>query len=201
MDTKEAKDLRHFNHWSATYETSLGQRFLFDPVHHAVLNLIERSFNPRVILDTGCGTGRLLRDAAARWPSAHLVGIDPAYGMLAVGRRLAPQNRYSMAFAEALPLAPASVDLVISTISFHHWSDGPAGIRNVARVLRPGGFFLLADVRPPSWFIGLTNHFGHDQVYGPDILRAYFTQAGLQVANQRWIRFHTVLVTVGKRIQ
>jgi len=43
---------------------------------------------------------------------------------------------------EVLPLEDASVDLALSTISFHHWQDQAAGVREVARVLRPGGSFL-----------------------------------------------------------
>lgn len=199
MDTRQVKDLEHFNHWSSTYEVSLGQRFLFDPVHHIVLDLIADGFKPERILDIGCGTGRLLREAGAHWPAARLFGADPAHGMLSVAHRIASQNAHFQAVAEELPLQPGSFDLVLSTISFHHWRDGAAGIRSVARVLRPGGLFLLADLRPPRLIPGANGHAGPDRTHGPLALRGYFTQAGLRVVDQRRVYFHLALVTVGRR--
>jgi|YelNatPaOPRAMG01_1025707.scaffolds.fasta_scaffold00590_18 SAM-dependent methyltransferase len=199
METRQIRDVEHFNHWSTTYESSLGQRFLFDPIHHMVLNLIEDGFTPERILDIGCGTGRLLRKAGARWPAAHLFGGDPAFGMLSVAHRLAPQNIYFQAMAEKLPLEQESFDLILSTVSFHHWRDGAAGIHSVAQALRPGGLFLLADFRPPRWVPGASAHVGPDRTHGPLALREYFNRAGLLVVDQRRVYFHMALVTIGRR--
>lgn len=66
------------------------------------------------------------------WPEAHLAGVDPAQGMLEVARHLTPEARFYLGSGEALPLEDASVDLALSTISFHHWQDQAAGVREVA---------------------------------------------------------------------
>jgi ubiquinone/menaquinone biosynthesis C-methylase UbiE len=49
--------------------------------------------------------------------------------------------------AEAIPLAAGSVDLVISTLSSHHWDDPVAAFREIERVLAPGGQARIYDVR------------------------------------------------------
>jgi ubiquinone/menaquinone biosynthesis C-methylase UbiE len=56
-----------------------------------------------------------------------------------------------------IPFADGSVDLVVSTLSLHHWSDPVAVLDEVDRVLRPGGSFLLFDLRrdlsAPAWLL------------------------------------------------
>jgi SAM-dependent methyltransferase len=123
----QSRDVQRFERWSRTYEESWMQRRLFSRVHAAVLDLAATASPPAVVLDVGCGTGRLLRAAAARWPEAQLIGVDPAQGMVDVARELTPGATFHRGLAEALPLADASVDLVTSTLSFHHWRDQAAG--------------------------------------------------------------------------
>jgi ubiquinone/menaquinone biosynthesis C-methylase UbiE len=56
-----------------------------------------------------------------------------------------PRLRFVSGVAEHLPLEDASFDLVITTTSFDHWHDQRAGLTECARVLRPGGRFVLCD--------------------------------------------------------
>jgi ubiquinone/menaquinone biosynthesis C-methylase UbiE len=192
----ERGDIEHFNRWSRTYEDSWLQRFFFDRVHQAVLTLVANRTEPRSLLDVGCGTGRLLRAARARWPNAEMIGVDPAKGMLEVARHLTPGVTFHAGLAESLPLPDASVDVVLSTISFHHWKDQAAGVREVARVLRPEGYFFLTDVSAPAWFSRL---FHQPRVHSPAQLRTLFTEAGLNVLMQQSVFSRFVLVTVGVR--
>src|SRR5260370_3008969 len=167
-------DVELFERWGPTYERSWMQRRLLDPVHSAVLHQAESRFKPVSVLDIGSGSGRLLRKVHDYWPEAHLSGVDPAQKMLEVARHLTPEARFYMGSGEALPLENASVDLALSTISFHHWRDQAAGVREVARVLRPGGSFLLADFTLPTWLAWLL-----PRVHSAAQMRALFEQAGL----------------------
>ncbi len=142
LPKNNADDIEKFNRWASTYESSRVQNFLVDRVHRAVLELLVTA-EPRRVLDIGCGTGRLLRTMGARWPAAQLTGVDAAEGMVEVARRLMPTATFYTGVAEALPLPDASADLVLGTLSFHHWHDRAAGVREVGRVLRP---FMFASV-------------------------------------------------------
>jgi ubiquinone/menaquinone biosynthesis C-methylase UbiE len=106
-----------------------------------------------------------------RWPAAALTGVDLAEGMLAQARRQTAGFTICQAPAEHLPLESGSVDLVTSTVSFHHWSDQAGGIGEAVRVLRRGGLFILADMR-------ISQH-GHPLV-GSQV-RRMFEQAGLSM--------------------
>lgn len=192
------KDIEHFDHWSHTYEDSWMQRALFDPAHRATLALAARVVPlPASVLDVGCGTGRLLRQARAYyWPDAQLIGVDPAPGMIETAQRLTPDAIFLSGTAEALPLEDSSVDLALSTISFHHWHDQAAGIREIARVLRPGGCFLLVDMSFPDWLVRVLRL---RRVHSRARLQALFQQAGLRVQTQQTVAWRGVLATVGKK--
>jgi ubiquinone/menaquinone biosynthesis C-methylase UbiE len=197
MDGSHAEDVERFNRWADTYETFWGRRF-FDRMHQAALDLVAggEEVCPRVVLDVGCGTGRLLRAAARRWPGARLIGVDPAEAMVTVARRLTPEAEFHVAGAESLPLPDAVADVVLSTISFHHWGDQAAGLREVARVLRPGGRFGLADVSLPAWLAKLVRHPG---ARSTAVIRALFSQAGMPMRAQQRMLARTVLVAVGRK--
>jgi ubiquinone/menaquinone biosynthesis C-methylase UbiE len=137
-----------------------------------------------------------LRRANTYWPEAQLIGVDPANGMIEMAKRLTPNATFYTAMAEALPLQDASVDLALSTISFHHWQDQTAGIREIARVLRPGGYFILVDASFPDT---LVRAFRVKRFHSPAQMRALFTQAGLHVQAQQILSWRRWLATVGNK--
>ena len=165
---------QHFNEWSETYERSFMQWLLFDRVHRGVLARIPAGFVPTNILDIGCGTGRLLRRMHVCWPSASLVGVDVAEGMVAQARTRTPFAAIHQAPAEHLSLDNDSVDLVTSTTSFHHWSNQAQGVREAVRVLRKGGLFILADM----------NLAAHGHPISRSAVQAMFKDSGLSIHSQ-----------------
>jgi SAM-dependent methyltransferase len=78
-------------------------------------------------------------------------------------------------------------------MSFHHWGDQAGGIRQVARVLRPGGIFVLADVDVPLLFLmrPLRRWIDHVHFQEPQAIQRLLEQAGFSVVSQR--RFWRVL--------
>jgi ubiquinone/menaquinone biosynthesis C-methylase UbiE len=198
MTTKHRKkDVERFDEWASTYENSWLQRVFFDPAHQATLALAaETVHQPANVLDIGCGTGKLLRRAYTYWPQAQLIGVDPANGMIEMAKRLTPNAIFHTGVAETLPLQDASVDLALSTLSFHHWQDQAAGIGEVARVLRPGGHFILVDVIFPDWFVRV---FRFKRFHSSAQMRTLFVQAGFHVQTQQTLAWRKWLATVGKK--
>lgn len=192
----QTRDVQHFERWSRTYEDSWMQTRLFNRVHAAVLDLAASLPAPASVLDVGCGTGRLLRAAAVRWPAAQLIGVDPAEGMVDIARHLTPGATIYRGLAESLPLADASVDLAFSTVSLHHWHDPAGGVREIARVVRPGGHFILADFATPRVLGWLARHRGGLPV---TVRGRVFTAAGFRVERQRRVVYPFIVATVAAR--
>ena len=191
------KDIERFDQWSDSYEDSWLQRVLFEPTHRATLALAAQLIPQAAsVLDIGCGTGKLLRQACASWPQAQLIGVDPADGMIEVAKRLTPAATFYTGMAEALPLPDSSVDLALSTLSFHHWQDQAAGIRDIARVLRPGGYFILVDMSFPHWLLQLVRL---KRVHSRAGIQTLFHQAELQVQRQQALTWRRVLATASKK--
>ncbi len=97
------------------------------------------------VLDVACGTGVLAR-AAAAWvgPDGAVVGLDLNPGMLAVARREAPDISWREGRAEALPFPDAHFDAVVSQFGLMFFADQVGALREMARVLRPGGRLAVA---------------------------------------------------------
>ena len=141
-----------FDRRASSYQDSALQQFLFGPAQETALQLaLELVPQARRILDVGCGTGQLLRRARPCYPTAGLVGVDPAGQMIAAGIAVTPAQlavRYVRARAEHLPFTHDVFDLVFATLSLRHWTNPSAGIAEISRVLTPGGMLVLADVFP-----------------------------------------------------
>lgn len=98
------------------------------------------------VLDVGCGTGELLRRLRAKYPDAVLAGLDPVPEMLAVARdKLSGREDLRVGYADSLPWPNASFDVVVSCNMFHYITHPLEALREMARVIRPGGALVLTD--------------------------------------------------------
>jgi ubiquinone/menaquinone biosynthesis C-methylase UbiE len=103
--------------------------------------------------DLGCGPGDLVIELARAAPGLQVTGLDLSDEMLVeAGRRggrsgLADRVAFKKGDAVEIPFPDSSLDLVVSTLSLHHWGDPVGVLDEIARVLRPGGSFLVFDLR------------------------------------------------------
>lgn len=95
------------------------------------------------ILDLGCGTGALLKRMSQ---TARLVGVDLSLAMLSLAQEeLSSSAKLTAADAVSLPFADASFHGVVSSSSFHYWTNPAAGLREITRCLKPGGWIVITD--------------------------------------------------------
>ncbi len=97
------------------------------------------------VLDVACGTGVLTREAAGRaGPSGAVTGLDLSPEMLPVAARLSPELRWQQGSADALPFPDQALDAVVSQFGLMFFPDPVAGLREMMRVLVPGGRLAVA---------------------------------------------------------
>ncbi len=105
-----------------------------------------------LVVDVGTGPGRLPLLIADAFRELRVEGIDLSEEMIVRARQLAEAHAadasrvsFTVADVAELPHPSASVRVVVSTASMHHWPDVATGISEVARVLRPGGQAMVYD--------------------------------------------------------
>lgn len=172
----------------------LGHIFRHKTLQYAGIKPGER------VLDVGFGTGVLTRLAAeAVGPAGQATGIDPAPKMISVARENASIEKsraeLRVAVIEDLPFEDNSFDCVLSSLMIHHLPPDLKlkGLKEVYRVLKPGGRLLAVDIDRPDnrlWWLlcwpFYISSFTRDHMHGR--LGTYFTQAGFNPPEKlgRW---------------
>ncbi len=128
--------------WDRLRTELFGQRFHLGPL----LGLVEPTW---VLGDIGCGTGEV---AASLGPFVRaVIAVDGSSAMLqAARRRLGDESNVDLRRGdiESLPIDDASLDAATLILVLHHVGAPENALREVARVLRPGGRLLIVDMRP-----------------------------------------------------
>jgi len=112
-----------------------------------VLPLIESLLHgARRVLDVGCGEGQVSRRIASL--GAEVVGLDPTAAQIRLAHERGGPARYMRARSEQIPSPNSSFDAVVVCLALEHVDPFEPAINEVARVLAPGGLFLLFLAHP-----------------------------------------------------
>jgi ubiquinone/menaquinone biosynthesis C-methylase UbiE len=130
---------------------------------------------PRCAIDIGCGTGRWTARLGA-------IGVDPSIEMLSVAhRKPAMAGRLVAGDAAAIPIESGAADLVLCTLTLGHVANWAGAMRELARVVAPGGTLVLTDFHPDATAHGWRRTFRHEErVY--ELENYPYTVAELQSA-------------------
>jgi SAM-dependent methyltransferase len=154
------------------------------------LGLLRRLLSGGLVLDVGCGTGSLGRHIMEA--GYRVVGVDVSPGMLARALERGLEGAYA-AFSAALPFADDTFDLALTVATLHHL-DTPLRvaltIKEMSRVVKPGGFVLIWDHNPlnPYWPIimrRVPQDTGEERLVPLGEILADVHDAGLEVALAR----------------
>ena len=112
------------------------------------------------ILDIGSGRGEKAARILQAFPGTEVFAVDPNGRRITQAKRDHPSVRSAVAGAEKLPFGNAFFDKAYSTMALHHFSDLDQALGEIARVVRPGGSYVILEVNPGSPFGRLFRFFG-----------------------------------------
>lgn len=136
--------------FSRLYSWITSTRMVRDYYESVAAQVLERVPAGR-ILDIGTGPGRLPMAIASKNKYVHVTGLDLSADMVSIASRLALKNHatnidFKAGSAGELPFGDREFDLVISTLSFHHWREPEKALDEIYRVLREGGEAWIYDI-------------------------------------------------------
>jgi len=136
--------------FSRFYSWLTSTRMVRDYYESVAGQVLERVTMGR-ILDIGTGPGRLPLAIASKNKYVHVTGLDLSPDMVKIASGLAAKKGvtnvdFKAGNAGELPFGDREFDLVISTLSFHHWKDPVTALDEVYRVLREGGEAWIYDI-------------------------------------------------------
>lgn len=150
-------------HWARVYDTLFG--WFLGRTHDTVVKLAA-PMPGDVVLDVGCGTGSLtLAIKAALGATGAVQGIDASPEMIALAQRKVKKAGAELDFltgyAERLPFADRTFDLVISQLAIHHLPGGLKirAFEEMRRVLKTNGRCVIIDFEPPKLWRALSGLF------------------------------------------
>jgi len=155
----ENSSVRQLSHFNSLF-TGRGTRIydvtmvrLTRRLYQRVIGDIAPVLSQGKVLDAGTGPGTLAREIARNQPRLQVYGIDLSEDMIQLAREHAKREQleervhFEVGNVAHLPYPDHYFDLVVSTISMHHWYELEQPLRDLYRVLRPGGRLWIYDFR------------------------------------------------------
>lgn len=169
------------------HEESGRDHFMDGWTRRAILERLGDLSPAATVLDLGCSTGYLLEDLRGWRPQATLWGLDLVGAGLRKAHERVPDARLLRADACQLPLADRSVDAICSANLLEHVPDDRRALREIARVLRPGGRAAIVVPAGPGTYDYYDRFLGHERRYGRGELAGKARAAGLSTIEECYL--------------
>lgn len=189
---------------------------IYDSGHAGIYEMCKDDYPPILkelkkvsfqnLLDVGCGTGPMIELLTSEYPDRYYTGLDLTPKMIGTANAKKLKNAtFLVGDSENLPFKSEEFDVVICANSFHHYPNPQKFFDGVAKVLAPGGKFVLRDYTSSGFIVWLMNHVempianlvGHGDVrcYTVKQVRKFCENAGLtveKIEKQKKFRLHLV---------
>jgi SAM-dependent methyltransferase len=139
------------------------------------------------VVDIGCSSGYLLEDLRRARPDATLYGVDVIAAGLERAHRLVPSAALVLADAVDLPFEDGALDAAVSGNVLEHLSDDLGALRELHRVLRPGGRAAIVVPAGPGLYDYYDAFLGHARRYGRGELAGRAREAGFTVMREAFV--------------
>jgi ubiquinone/menaquinone biosynthesis C-methylase UbiE len=197
-DTENLVTQRNYDQWHEKMGRAEAENPLVDPWYKSVFSALEPDVAGRM-LEVGCGRGGFAVWLAKQRPNLQIIGLDFSETAIALARNRAGIEQGGVKFirgdAQALPFDKENFEIVISCECMEHVPDPPLMAREIARVLKPGGRFILTTENYlngmslawlMSWLRGRPFNSGagvqaRENYFIFWMVRSYLTKAGLVV--------------------
>jgi len=156
------KIAKQYNDFSQTYSDNFeAQDEVGNKRFYEMLSTVE--LDGKKLLDMGCGDGADMLNYEKRGAAAS--GIDPADEFIAGIQQRSPQFDVQVGKGESLPYKDATFDVVVSKYALQTSTDVPKVFDEIARVLKPGGYFVFLSKHPFRQFMEKTKTYKQDINY------------------------------------
>jgi len=199
LDFDEHDVVAGYTTWSETYDDGTNPALLLE---ESITDPILAAAPRGRALDVACGTGRQVARLVALGYDARGIDLTPA--MIERARARCPEAELVVGDWDDLPYEDASFDLVTSSLALCHATDVEPPVREMARVVRPGGWLVISDIHPTSTMLGGAAGFPSERMGHFPFVRnhthalsdyfAAFVGAGLEVRGFDEGRFRSEFV-------
>ena len=128
----------------------------FKLLYMKIVSQIKKLDPHGTLIDVGCGAGNVIIKIAKKIPELTLNAVDIAPEILEFAKKRAIENsvedkiNFKIGSVVELPFPDHSIDFLVSTLSLHHWEDPKIAFKEILRVLKEEGTFLIFDFRRDS---------------------------------------------------
>ncbi|MDP3789428.1 MAG: methyltransferase domain-containing protein [Candidatus Omnitrophota bacterium] len=140
------KSSRRFDEWSKKYDRSLLQFLIFRRSHNMFISNIMHDTRKIRILDVGCGTGEFAMKLKGYKKDAGVYGLDISTDMINTAKtKFKGEIDFRVGDVENMPYEDDYFDYLTCSHSFHHYPHKKKAVREMFRILKPGGKIMIVD--------------------------------------------------------
>ena len=191
------KNKKFFNKFAGSYDIKIFKKWQ-ESIRKKIIKEVAVKRNSK-ILDTGCGTGELLKQLLLEKKNLKLYGIDVSDKMLEVaGRKLNNKANLKLSSVEKMDFKNNSFNYVFSEDAFHHYADYDLAMKNFYIILKIKGKLVVADV-DFGFVLNKVFHFlepGNNKMHSKKEFIELFKKYGFKKIKQKKINLIQVL-TIG----